>query len=101
MVEWLALYKFDTHIAGLIFLWWAYIVLQCLYEAGKGDQIRLLDLLCEALDPATYNCRISDTCTKVEKDPTGSSNDSWHQQYPLSRRDHFICQAIRKVRYVI
>ncbi|KAJ4720942.1 origin of replication complex subunit 3 [Melia azedarach] len=76
---------------------WSTVVL-CLYEAGKGDQIRLLDLLCEALDPATYNCRISDRRTKVEKDPTGSSNDSWHQQYPLSRRDHFICQAIRKVR---
>ncbi|KAK0576465.1 hypothetical protein LWI29_017956 [Acer saccharum] len=75
------------------------IMVLCLYEAGKYDKIRLLDLLCEALDPDLYNFRTIDTGTELEEDPSPfSSNYSCHQQYPVFRKGGFIGQAVRKVR---
>ncbi|KAK2658426.1 hypothetical protein Ddye_004959 [Dipteronia dyeriana] len=77
---------------------WGIVVL-CLYEAGKYDKIRLLDLLCEALDPELHNFRTSDTHTKIEEDPRPfSSNYCCHQQYPVFRKGGFIVRALRKVR---
>ncbi|KAK4860318.1 hypothetical protein QYF36_021208 [Acer negundo] len=77
---------------------WGIMVL-CLYEAGKYDKIRLLDLLCEALDPELYNFRTIDTRTELEDDPSPfSSNYRCRQQYPVFRKGGFISQAVRKVR---
>ncbi|KAK0593294.1 hypothetical protein LWI29_034421 [Acer saccharum] len=72
--------------------------IDCLYEAGKYDKIRLLDLLCEALDPELHNFRTSDTHTKIEEDPCPfSSNYRCHQQYPVFRKGGFIGWALRKI----
>ncbi|TXG52969.1 hypothetical protein EZV62_022138 [Acer yangbiense] len=77
---------------------WGIMVL-CLYEAGKYDKIRLLDLLCEALDPDLYNFRTIDTGMELEEDPSPfSSNYRCRQQYPVSRKGGFIGQVVRKVR---
>ncbi|KAL9420172.1 hypothetical protein AB3S75_037870 [Citrus x aurantiifolia] len=77
---------------------WRTVVL-CLYEAGKGDRIQLLDLLCEALNPALYSSRTSGTCTKVDKGHGVSpSNNFPVQQHPIMRKGRLICQAVQKVR---
>ncbi|KAH9771290.1 Origin of replication complex subunit 3 [Citrus sinensis] len=71
----------------------------CLYEAGKGDRIQLLDLLCEALNPALYSSRTSGTFTKVDKGHGVSpSNNFPVQQHPIMRKGRLICQAVQKVR---
>lgn len=73
--------------------------MQCLYEAGKGHRIQLLDLLCEALNPALYSSRTSGTCTKVDKGHGVSpSNNFPVQQHPIMRKGRLICQAVQKVR---
>ncbi|KAH9706771.1 Origin of replication complex subunit 3 [Citrus sinensis] len=77
---------------------WRTVVL-CLYEAGKGHRIQLLDLLCEALNPALYSSRTSGTCTKVDKGHGVSpSNNFPVQQHPIMRKGRLICQAVQKVR---
>ncbi|KAH9771289.1 Origin of replication complex subunit 3 [Citrus sinensis] len=77
---------------------WRTVVL-CLYEAGKGDRIQLLDLLCEALNPALYSSRTSGTFTKVDKGHGVSpSNNFPVQQHPIMRKGRLICQAVQKVR---
>ncbi|KAJ0039037.1 hypothetical protein Pint_22775 [Pistacia integerrima] len=74
-------------------------MVSCLYEVAKGDKMQLLDLLCEALDPTSYNCRTSNSHSKLEKDMgSSSSNDCWRRQYPILGRGVFICQAVRKVK---
>lgn len=83
----------------IIFLLCSSNVVQCLYEAGKGDRFQLLDLLCETLDPALCSSRASDTCTKVEKGHGVSPSNNFRlQQYPILRKGRLIHQAIQKVR---
>ncbi|XP_044500665.1 origin of replication complex subunit 3 isoform X2 [Mangifera indica] len=72
-------------------------MLLCLYEAAKGDKIQLLDLLCEALDPTSYNSTTSDSHRKLEKD-TGACSLNDCPQYPMLRRGSFICQVVCKVK---
>lgn len=68
--------------------------MQCFYEAGKYDKIRLLDILCEALDPGLYNTHME------QRNGPGleSSNHRCHQQYPMYRKGGSIYQVVRKVR---
>jgi len=65
------------------------IVLQCLYEAGKFDKLRLLDIFCEILDPeARYLKYFS---------PSEIVNCQSHN----SGRNNVIRRVLRKLRWVV
>lgn len=77
-------------------------MLQCLYEAGKYHKISLLDLYCEALDPDLWETRASDFHSVLDNNLKVPSNN----QIMVGEQNNlhtggFICQAIRKVRYVM
>ncbi|XP_050225020.1 origin of replication complex subunit 3 isoform X2 [Mercurialis annua] len=73
---------------------WSTVVM-CLYEAGKRDNIRLLDLFCEALDPESDMLRASG----LQKDPTLSPRSQDRNKRILGlKKGGFISQALRKVR---
>ncbi|KAK8690103.1 hypothetical protein V6N13_088805 [Hibiscus sabdariffa] len=67
---------------------WRAVVL-CMYVTGKGENVRLLDLFCEAIDPDSHNQRDFDTHMKLEKDPVVS---------PSPIKGGVICEAVRLVR---
>ncbi|KAK6243731.1 hypothetical protein QUC31_010140 [Theobroma cacao] len=73
---------------------WRAVVL-CLYETGKGEKVRLLDLFCEANDLESYNRREFDACTKLEKDSVSSPSS---RQGPGLIKGGVICEAVRLVR---
>lgn len=74
--------------------------LQCLYEAGKCDELHLLDLLCEALDPEFYASRVPGSFTQeTGHTKVSSPNDRFtHQHNFTMKKGGFISQAMRKVR---
>jgi len=74
--------------------------LQCLYEAGKGNEFHVLDLLCEALDPEFYASRAPGSFTQETGHTKASSpNDCFTHQHKFTmRKNGFISQAMRKVR---
>lgn len=77
---------------------WSIVVL-CLYEAGKCNKIRLLDLLCESLDPDLYTSRASNNVV-LEKDcglPI-TSDRFMRRKYSTLQKGGFISQIVRKVR---
>ncbi|TKY67900.1 Origin of replication complex subunit 3 [Spatholobus suberectus] len=76
---------------------WSTAVL-CLYEAGKYSRVRLLDLLCEALNQDLYLSRDSDCHVGDEKDRALSSNNDPCQQYSIMQSGGFIGQIVRKMR---
>ncbi|KAJ4965321.1 hypothetical protein NE237_017170 [Protea cynaroides] len=79
---------------------WASVVL-CLYEAGKFQNMLLLDILCEALDPALCNSNALDNHVEIGND---SAKPSSLDHYPLGgqyaglRKGSFISQAVSRVR---
>ncbi|KAB1205290.1 Origin recognition complex subunit 3 [Morella rubra] len=78
---------------------WSTAVL-CLHEVGKCNKIRLLDLLCEVLDPDLYIARASNNHVALEKD-SGVPMAGVHgirRKYSTSQKGGFICQIVRKVR---
>ncbi|XP_024170606.1 origin of replication complex subunit 3 isoform X2 [Rosa chinensis] len=78
---------------------WSTVVL-CLYEAGKCNKTRLIDLFCEALDPDTYNLLASDGLTGTGKGFVQSlSSDHCMLEQNLSyRKGRLICQLLGRVR---
>lgn len=74
--------------------------LQCLYEAGKCNELHLLDLLCEALDPEFYASRVPGSFTQETRQTKASSpNDCFTYQHNFTmRKGGFISQAMQKVR---
>lgn len=70
------------------------------YEAGKGDEFHLLDLLCEALDPEFYASRAPGSFTQETGHTKASSpNDCFTHQHKFTmRKNGFISQVMRKVR---
>lgn len=79
-------------------IYWGIAVL-FLFEAGRGDQFRLLDLICEALDPESYHSRTSDTNPGLQKDNGVSpSSASLNQPYPGLQNGGFISQILCKLR---
>ncbi|KAF5738490.1 origin recognition complex subunit 3-like [Tripterygium wilfordii] len=73
---------------------------QCLYDAAKYGNIRLLDILCEALNPELYNSRGTDAQAESEKDSGRSPSNGcfMDRQYPSSRKDGFINKVVRIVK---
>ena len=89
------------HVKELEFLFIKnYCILQCLYEAGKCNKIRLLDLLCEALDPDLYISRASNNHVELDKDSgLGMASDRCkRRKYSTFQKGGIICQIVRKVR---
>ncbi|XP_038720201.1 origin of replication complex subunit 3 [Tripterygium wilfordii] len=78
---------------------WSIVVL-CLYDAAKYGNIRLLDILCEALNPELYNSRGTDAQAESEKDSGRSPSNGcfMDRQYPSSRKDGFINKVVRIVK---
>ncbi|KAE8077518.1 hypothetical protein FH972_016076 [Carpinus fangiana] len=78
---------------------WSAVAL-CLYEAGKCNKIRLLDLLCEALDPDLYISRASNNLVELDKDSgLGMASDRCkRRKYSTFQKGGIICQIVRKVR---
>uniref|UniRef100_A0A7N0UAB5 Origin of replication complex subunit 3 n=1 Tax=Kalanchoe fedtschenkoi TaxID=63787 RepID=A0A7N0UAB5_KALFE len=73
-------------------------VLLCLHEAGKSDNIQLLDLFCEALDPEFHKFVASDKNTNLERE-LGAKMSSDYCVYPQSfKKNGFIRQAVNSVR---
>lgn len=67
---------------------------------GKCNKIRLLDLLCEVLDPDLYITRASNNHVALEKD-SGVPMAGVHgirRKYSTSQKGGFICQIVRNVR---
>lgn len=87
-----------AQLRRLHFLW--SIVVLCLYEAGKGNEFHVLDLLCEALDPEFYASRAPGSFTQETGHTKASSpNDCFTHQHKFTmRKNGFISQAMRKVR---
>lgn len=93
--------KLMCHVMELVFLFVNnYCILQCLYEAGKCNKIRLLDLLCEALDPDLYISRASHNHVELDKDSgLGMASDRCtRRKYSTLQKGGVICQIVRKVR---
>ncbi|KAG6714539.1 hypothetical protein I3842_05G207000 [Carya illinoinensis] len=78
---------------------WSTVVL-CLYEAGKYNKIRLLDLLCEALNPDLYTSRASNDHVVLEKDVgvPMATDRCIRRKYSTLRKGGFVGQIVRKVR---
>ncbi|XP_048225835.1 origin of replication complex subunit 3 isoform X2 [Ricinus communis] len=93
----------DTLVHGLSELkklcsQWSNIVM-CLYEAGKCDKVRLLDLFCEALDPESDMSRVCNAQKGLQKDIVVSPRtQDMHVKNPSLQKDGFIGCALRKVR---
>lgn len=91
------------HVMKLVFLFVNnYCTLQCLYEAGKYNKIRLLDLLCEALNPDLYTSRASNNHAVLEKDVgvPMATDRCIRRKYSTLRKGGFVGQIVRKVRWV-
>ncbi|EEF42411.1 origin recognition complex subunit, putative [Ricinus communis] len=95
----------DTLVHGLSELkklcsQWSNIVM-CLYEAGKCDKVRLLDLFCEALDPESDMSRVCNAQKGLQKDIVVSPRtQDMHVKNPSLQKDGFIGCALRKVSYI-
>ncbi|XP_050253316.1 origin of replication complex subunit 3 isoform X1 [Quercus robur] len=77
---------------------WSIVVL-CLYEAGNCNKIRLLDLLCEALDPDLYTSKASNNVVLENDCGLPITSDRFmRQKYSTSQKGGLISQIIRKVR---
>ncbi|KAM3682664.1 hypothetical protein ACJW31_12G089400 [Castanea mollissima] len=77
---------------------WSIVVL-CLYEAGNCDKIRLLDLLCEALDPDLYTSKASNNVVLENDCGLPITSDRFmRRKYSTSQKGGLISQIIRKVR---
>ncbi|XP_030469117.1 origin of replication complex subunit 3 [Syzygium oleosum] len=87
-----------AQLKRLHFLW--SIVVLCLYEAGKCDELHLLDLLCEALNPEFYASRVPGSFAQETGHTKASSpNDCFtHQHNFTMKKGGFISRAMRKVR---
>mgnify|MGYP001794539691 CR=1 FL=1 len=69
------------------------IQLQCLYDAGRSQNIQLLDLYCEALDPDSHSSRA------VREEGTSSPRMGSFSNYQGGNpKRGSICQSMRKVR---
>ncbi|XP_043706876.1 origin of replication complex subunit 3 [Telopea speciosissima] len=76
-------------------------VVHCLYEAGKFQNIRLLDIFCEALDPALYNLNALDHQVGIGNDsakPSSLDHCLLDGRYSGLQKGSFISQAVRRVR---
>nr|POE84913.1 origin of replication complex subunit 3 [Quercus suber] len=77
---------------------WSIVVL-CLYEAGNCNKIRLLDLLCEALDPDLYTSKASNNVVLENDCGLPITSDLFmRRKYSTSQKGGLISQIIRKVR---
>ncbi|XP_030936949.1 origin of replication complex subunit 3 isoform X2 [Quercus lobata] len=77
---------------------WSIVVL-CLYEAGNCNKIRLLDLLCEALDPDLYTSKASNNVVLENDCGLPITSDRFmRRKYSTSQKGGLISQIIRKVR---
>ncbi|XP_052196841.1 origin of replication complex subunit 3 [Diospyros lotus] len=74
---------------------WSSVVM-CLYEAGKSQNMTLLDLYCEALDPELCHSSAFDPFLGSEMNVKMSSSD--HHMHGQLRIHAFVSQVIRKVR---
>jgi hypothetical protein len=64
---------------------------QCLYEAGRHDNVQLLDIFCEAINPELQNASNRDLFSKTNSESLSGAN--------LGSGGGFIDQAINTVRY--
>ena len=89
------------HVMELVLLFVNnYYFLQCLYEAGNCNKIRLLDLLCEALDPDLYTSKASNNVVLENDCGLPITSDRFmRRKYSTSQKGGLISQIIRKVRY--
>ncbi|XP_058103828.1 origin of replication complex subunit 3 [Magnolia sinica] len=78
---------------------WSSVVM-CLYEVGKFHKMHLLDIFCEAINPALCNSRASDYFLGGRKDLMPSSVDQGCHDGECSglTKGSFIFQVARKVR---
>ncbi|XP_010242516.1 PREDICTED: origin of replication complex subunit 3 isoform X2 [Nelumbo nucifera] len=79
---------------------WSSVVL-CLHEVGKFQKMHLLDIVCEALDPATYNKNASDNHLGIGNGFSKSSPSDCclHAgQYSGKSKGGIISQVVRRVR---
>ncbi|XP_042493525.1 origin of replication complex subunit 3 [Macadamia integrifolia] len=76
-------------------------VLLCLYEAGKFQNMQLLDIFCEALDPALYKLNALDNKVEIGSDsakPSSADHCLLDGQSSGPRKGSFIFQAVRRVK---
>ncbi|CAM8965297.1 unnamed protein product [Rhodiola kirilowii] len=73
-------------------------MLMCLHEAGKTENIQLLDLFCEALDPELHKSLAGDKTLNLEREFGAKMSDD-HCLYQHSfRKSGFIHQTVNRVR---
>lgn len=85
-------------MAKLEFMILNFPFLQCLYEAGKYNRVRLLDLFCEALNQDLYPSRDSGCHVRDEKVRGLSMTNDPCRQYSIMQSSGFIGQIAHKVR---